>query len=93
MAAGTAAALVPIKSITMRSTGDKFTYQGGSDVPGPVCVKLLSTLKGIQQGKIEDKFGWLDKVEEAREGLYSVREKGIDGTRTNGVSEMVDKLP
>ncbi|KAF1982380.1 branched-chain amino acid aminotransferase II [Aulographum hederae CBS 113979] len=71
MAAGTAAALVPIKSITMKSRGDNFKYQGGSDEPGPICVKMLTTLKGIQQGKIEDKFGWLSKVEEAKG--YKVR--------------------
>ena len=66
MAAGTAAALVPIKSITMKSRNDKFLYQDGSDEPGPACVKLLTTLKGIQQGKIEDTFGWLEYVEEAK---------------------------
>jgi branched-chain amino acid aminotransferase len=32
-------------------------------VPGPVCVKLLDTLRGIQQGKIEDKFGFLYPVD------------------------------
>jgi len=64
MAAGTAAALVPIKSITMESKGDKFVYRDSSDEPGPACVKLLKTLKGIQQGKITDTFGWLSKVHE-----------------------------
>lgn len=39
MAAGTAAALVPVRSITMRSRNDKFTYQGGSADPGPACLK------------------------------------------------------
>ena len=48
MAAGTAAALVPIKSITMRSRNDKFEFQGGSDEPGPACVKFLEQLQGIQ---------------------------------------------
>lgn len=62
MAAGTAAAVVPIKSITMRSRGDKFTYQNEKDEPGPACIKLLTTLKGIQQGKIKDTFGWLDYI-------------------------------
>jgi branched-chain amino acid aminotransferase len=61
-AAGTAAALVPIKSITMKSKGDKIVYQGGSDEPGAVTMKLLTTLKGIQQGKIPDTFGWLYHV-------------------------------
>lgn len=63
MAAGTAAALVPIKSIHLESKGDKFTYPAAAQEPGPVCVKLLTTLKGIQQGKIEDKQNWLFKVE------------------------------
>ncbi|KAL9091637.1 MAG: hypothetical protein Q9165_004713 [Trypethelium subeluteriae] len=93
LAAGTAAALVPIKSITTRSTNDKFIYQGGSDNPGPACMKLLTTLKGIQQGKIEDKFGWLDHVQEAKENSYVTRGKGVDGVRTNGFVDNVDKLP
>ncbi|KAF2499830.1 branched-chain-amino-acid aminotransferase [Lophium mytilinum] len=76
MAAGTAAALVPIKSITMESKGEKFVYGEGSDEPGPVCVKLLTTLKGIQQGKIDDTFGWLGKVKEPQG--YS------NGSVTNG---------
>lgn len=64
VAAGTAAALVPIKSITMRSRKDKFIYREGSDEAGPAAVKLLSTLKGIQLGKIQDSFGWLECVKE-----------------------------
>ena len=98
LAAGTAAALVPIKSITMRSKGDKFVYKGGSEEPGDVCVKLLTTLKGIQQGKIEDRFGWLDFVKEVK-GLDSAN--GTNGTTgegkemgmTNGLNGVVDKLP
>ena len=89
MAAGTAAALVPIKSITMRSRNDKFTYKAASEKPGPACIKILDTLKGIQTGKIEDSFGWLEKVEEAKKGDY-----GAEGENTNGVGhDMVDKLP
>ena len=64
IAAGTAAALVPIKSISMKSRNDKFYYREGSDEAGPAAVKLLSILKGIQQGKIEDSFGWLEYVKE-----------------------------
>ncbi|KAL8684247.1 MAG: hypothetical protein Q9224_006491, partial [Gallowayella concinna] len=75
MAAGTAAALVPIKSITMKSKGDKFLYQGGGDEPGPACVRLLTTLKGIQQGKIKDSFGWLDFVDK----VESPKESQTDG--------------
>ncbi|KAI9695687.1 MAG: hypothetical protein M1836_006139 [Candelina mexicana] len=91
MAAGTAAALVPIKSITLKSRNDRFLYQGGGDEPGPACVKLLTTLKGIQQGKIEDRFGWLEEVKEAKG--YSTR-GSVNGTHdTDGINGMVDKLP
>ena len=91
MAAGTAAALVPIKSITMRSRDDKFTYQNESDEPGPACVKLLTTLKGIQTGKIEDSFGWLETIKEAKRIEWEEHAaKGV----TNGVEKgNVDKLP
>jgi branched-chain amino acid aminotransferase len=70
MAAGTAAALVPIQSITMKSKNETFTYLEGNEEPGPICLQLLSTLKGIQQGKIKDTFGWLDQVAEAH-GYWS----------------------
>ena len=93
LAAGTAAALVPMKSITMRSTGDKFTFQNGSNEPGPACTKLLGVLKGIQQGKVQDKFGWLDVVQEHSENSYVVRGKGVDEMKTNGVVKNVDELP
>jgi branched-chain amino acid aminotransferase len=66
LAVGTAGTLVPIKSITRKSTNDMFSYNGGSDAPGPCCSKLLSILKGIQQGKIEDRFGWCKQVTEVK---------------------------
>ena len=87
MAAGTAAALVPVKSITMRSRNDKFTYQGGSDDPGPVCKKLLTTLKSIQLGKTKDLFGWLDYVKEPQEV------PSTNGASTDEVNDRVDELP
>jgi branched-chain amino acid aminotransferase len=63
MAAGTAAALVPIRSITMRSRNDKFTYDvGKANEGGDVCRRLLKTLRGIQTGDIPDRFGWLVDV-------------------------------
>ncbi|KAF9882787.1 hypothetical protein FE257_005155 [Aspergillus nanangensis] len=60
IAAGTAAALVPIRSISMRSRNDKFSFAAGDDGQsgGEVCVQLLKALKGIQAGKVEDSFGW-----------------------------------
>lgn len=59
IAAGTAAALVPVRSITMRSKNDVFKYRSGEqNEGGKFCVKLLQTLRGIQSGEIEDKWGW-----------------------------------
>ncbi|KAJ5584746.1 Aminotransferase lcsP [Penicillium hispanicum] len=64
IAAGTAAALVPIRSITMRSRGDKFDYRcGDQGQGGEICVKLLHTLRGIQNGTIEDTLGWNYEVQ------------------------------
>lgn len=92
MAAGTAAALVPIKSITMRSSNDHFQYQDGGDEPGPACVKLLTTLKSIQQGKMKDTFGWLEYVEEAKGISGKGMANGTDVMK-NGAGGNVDKLP
>lgn len=89
IAAGTAAALVPIKSITMKSRQDRFTYQGGSGEPGPVYSALLSTLKGIQQGKIQDSFGWLDMIQQPT-GLNG-QAKGREAV--NGARTQIDTLP
>jgi branched-chain amino acid aminotransferase len=83
-AAGTAAALVPIKSITMKSRNDTFTYLD-SDEPGPACLKLLDQLKGIQTGRYEDKFGWNVKVEEQSKSAY--KKEGGEGKK-EGKGEM-----
>lgn len=82
-AAGTAAALVPIKSITMRSRDDVFKYQGGGDEPGPAVTKLLAQLKAIQLGKVEDPFGWREAVREYKADEYA-QEAGQGGGKANG---------
>lgn len=87
MAAGTAAALVPIRSITRRASESspqslaasakghaRVTFKDGEEtvtyIPegqedaGPVCLRLLAQLKGIQLGKVEDSFGWRLEVRE-----------------------------
>lgn len=80
MAAGTAAALVPIRSITRRiapslppehprvSSRDgeeTVTYiPEGSEEPGPLCTRLLAQLKDIQLGRTKDEFGWRFEVTE-----------------------------
>ncbi|KAH7312574.1 branched-chain-amino-acid aminotransferase 5 [Stachybotrys elegans] len=77
IAAGTAAALVPIRSITRRGTSalpagarvaadadaETVTYLPAErEEAGDICLKLLSHLKGIQLGKLEDKLGWRFEV-------------------------------
>ncbi|KAK6587436.1 hypothetical protein PZA11_000726 [Diplocarpon coronariae] len=89
IAAGTAAALVPIRSVTRNSRNQTTIYiASSSEEPGPVCVKLLTTLKGIQRGKIKDTFGWNSKVEKVGAQKYSVGE-----TTTGANGGNVDKLP
>jgi len=89
LAAGTAAALVPIKSITCTSRNETTPYiKADSEEPGPICVELLRVLKGIQQGKIKDTFGWNSKVSQMDVTKYAT------GEQTNGVNgHSVDKLP
>lgn len=85
MAAGTAASLVPIKSITMQSKGDKFEYPVNKNLePGPVCLNLLNTLKGIQQGKVKDQFGWNLEVTAPPRDF---------GSQTKDVNGTIDELP
>jgi len=69
IAAGTAAALVPVRSITMRSKENKFEYRSGNNNEGgEVCVKLLQNLRGIQSGQKEDTFGWNFEVQAPPKG-------------------------
>jgi branched-chain amino acid aminotransferase len=74
MAAGTAAALVPIRSVTRRVVGGlpadspRVTVTDADETvaflpedqeePGPVCQRLLTQLKAVQLGKADDAFGW-----------------------------------
>jgi branched-chain amino acid aminotransferase len=79
-AAGTAAALVPIKSITMKSRNDKFTFNvGAEESGGEVCTQVLKVLKGTQNGVVEDQFGWNFVVTEPPKGFVSVQVE-VDGT-------------
>jgi branched-chain amino acid aminotransferase len=56
---GTAAVITPVKSITFR---DKtVTYCEGDEI-GPVSKKLYDTLTGIQNGSVEDKYGWTTEI-------------------------------
>ncbi len=56
-ACGTAAVISPIKRIVDRDSGKEYKYCPDGK-PGPVSTKLYNTLKGIQEGELEDKHGW-----------------------------------
>ena len=59
----------------------------GVEDAGPLCLRLLTQLKGIQVGKVDDKFGWRVEVSE-EDG------KKVVGTASNGNGEeqTVDQL-
>ncbi|KAJ5295918.1 hypothetical protein N7508_010739 [Penicillium antarcticum] len=57
LAAGTAAIVVPIKSITRRSTGDVFTFS--VDGPGEACQRLSKALLAVQKGLASNDGDWL----------------------------------
>ncbi|KAJ5674927.1 Branched-chain amino acid aminotransferase II [Penicillium maclennaniae] len=68
MAVGTAACLVPIRSITHQSHGDQFVYTG-EKTTGPVCQKLYVELTGTQRGDSEDGRGWCFEVKQVLDGV------------------------
>lgn len=59
-ACGTAAIISPIKKIVDRESKKEYTY---GDIAGPYSTKLYITLRSIQEGEIEDKFGWTTIME------------------------------
>ncbi|RPB22985.1 branched-chain amino acid aminotransferase II [Terfezia boudieri ATCC MYA-4762] len=61
-AAGTAAGLLPIKSIELKSQNMKKVFCEG-DEPGPGYKQLSDILKGIQRGLVADKDGWCSTVQ------------------------------
>ncbi|KAI9848832.1 MAG: putative secondary metabolism biosynthetic enzyme [Sclerophora amabilis] len=61
IAVGTAAALLPIKSITRKSMDENFSYRSET---GPCTIKLGAMLKDVMKGRAEDQWGWLSRVEE-----------------------------
>ncbi|MBN3035838.1 MAG: branched-chain amino acid aminotransferase [Bacteroidales bacterium] len=56
-ACGTAAVVSPIKRIVDRETGQVYEYCKDGKA-GPVSTKLYKTLKAIQEGEMEDSYGW-----------------------------------
>lgn len=66
VAAGTAASLASIRSITSMSTGEVFVYRKEGEDQGPLSQILLKILKGIQRGTGKDKFGWCTTIKELK---------------------------
>jgi branched-chain amino acid aminotransferase len=78
LGAGTAVALVPVRSITRRRATEKLPastcvradaesetvvyFPDQQHNGGPVYLRLLAHLKSIQRGNIEDEFGWRFEV-------------------------------
>lgn len=104
MAAGTAAALVPIRSITRRGTSglgesaervsrdaegaETVTYiPKEQEDAGTICLKLLSQLKAIQQGRAKDEFGWRFEVREG-DGNVEGAKGPVNGQSTPPVDQM-----
>ncbi|HEU5355490.1 MAG TPA: branched-chain amino acid aminotransferase [Actinocrinis sp.] len=56
---GTAAVVTPIGSV--KSKTDAFAIADGK--PGAITLRLREHLLGIQRGVVEDKHGWLHKIE------------------------------
>lgn len=90
IAAGTAAGLVPVRSITMKSRGEKWGFEcgdggGGKGEGGPVCRRLMGLLQGIQTGEVEDVFGWNWEIREV-EGMMGRENEGVGEGEENGVN-------
>ena len=57
---GTAAILSPVGKVV--NHGEEIVFKSGMDKIGPVTQKLLETLTGIQQGRIEAPKGWIKEI-------------------------------
>jgi hypothetical protein len=68
--------LVPVRSIEHRSSKQKFHYKDGKQDPGLCYTRLYETLKGIQQGTVEDSFRWTEVVREPPHEVLEVSGNG-----------------
>lgn len=81
MAVGTAASLLPIKSITRKSTKDKFLY--GNET-GACTLELGKNLKDIMKSNVLNEWEWLARVEEKDLLIEEPLNNGGDVAFTNG---------
>jgi len=61
-ACGTAAVITPIRKVVDEEKDMVYSF-GDPDTPGPVITRMYETLTGIQNGDLEDKFGWTKILE------------------------------
>ncbi|RFU80499.1 branched-chain amino acid aminotransferase ii [Trichoderma arundinaceum] len=80
IACGTAVTVISIKSITRKSTQDKFVYLETGIEAGPCAQRLSAMLHDIYKGKEEDPFGWCAKVRRPA----GFKEATIDHSHVNG---------
>lgn len=73
LAAGTAASLLPIRSITRHSTSDKFDYGEESEKVDSAFAILSKALSDVQHGVVQDDYGWTHSVSATKPT------NGIDG--------------
>ena len=60
-ACGTAAVISPIGRIDDAESGKSYTISKDGK-PGPVLTALYNTLRAIQYGDAEDKYGWITQL-------------------------------
>lgn len=82
IAVGTAASLLPIRSLSRPGTGETFVY---GDKTGECTLKLGTALRNIMKGKTEDQFGWTSQVRESDLLLDNVAAEVANGDIANGV--------
>ena len=59
-ACGTAVVVTPVNKVSYK---DRVTTIGSSNDVGPVIKSLYNTVRAIQNGEVEDKFGWMWEVQ------------------------------
>ena len=55
---GTAAVISPVGKVDDIDTGKSYVFSKDGQ-PGKLCEQLYKTLRGIQYGDLEDKYGWV----------------------------------
>ena len=58
---GTAAVISPVGEVDTDEV--HYVFKSGMENVGPTMKKLRETLTGIQSGEIEDRFGWVHKID------------------------------